>query len=190
MAVTFGVEGGAACVRGIGRVETLADGGHGVFYIWVETGGGSGEHGGAEGAGLFGSVDTNGSVHDICHHLHDERRFFCYAAEADQPFDGDAFGDEAVDDGSGAEAGGFCDGVKDPGGVGTEAKAGDRAFEQLIGVGGSAAVEPVERQWVIGGRLECGGVMAEHGDNFVDQAVGVGEQVVARGQARRLRNQA
>jgi len=150
------IDGGAGGIGDISDVEALAYCGHGGFYFGVEAGGGRGKHGGAEGAGLFGGVDADGSVHDVSHHLHDKGRLFCNAAETDEAFDGDAFADKAVDDGFCAEAGGFGDRMKDLWGVGAEVQAGDGAFKQLVGVGSAAAVQPIEGQRVVGGRFPVG----------------------------------
>src|ERR1700719_1757147 len=91
--VTFGVDGGARGIGNIGCIETLADGGHSGFHFRVKAGGGGSKHGGAEGAGLFGSMDPDRPVHDVRHHLHDKWRLFGYAAEADEAFYGYAFAD-------------------------------------------------------------------------------------------------
>src|SRR6185312_13278045 len=93
----------AIAVGRIGSVEALAHGGHCIFHFRINAGGGSREHGGAQRAGLVGSMDAQRHIEDIGHHLHDEGGFFGYAAQTDEASYRDAFADETVYDGLCAE---------------------------------------------------------------------------------------
>ena len=106
-------------------------------------------HGRTQRAGLVGLRNSDGHVQYVGQGLHHKRRFFGYAPNGNYLPDGNALLQKPLHDGFRAKRCRFDQGFKHPYRVATQIQTRNGSFEGVIGIGGPAAIEPVERHRVI-----------------------------------------
>src|ERR1044072_4385497 len=94
-------------------------------------------------------MNADRHVHNVGHHLHNERRFFCHTTQSYQSFYRNTFVVEAVNNGFSAKAGSFYNSSEDTWCIAAEIEAGNGAFQLLAGIGGTTAIEPVNCQFAV-----------------------------------------
>lgn len=179
------VEGVQLCVDGLvfgnGMEDEVAGGGDLLLEVadGVDARGGGTEDGGTEGAGLLGLADFHGLAKHVCVDLHEGMIFDGEAAGVDDFVNGDAVFFDALDDGEGAEGGGFDVGAVDFVGLGVEGLAEEEAGELDVNEDGAIAVIPVEGEEARGTGFLGGHSFFHGGEFFADGgAVAFGDDVV------------
>ncbi|MNF85477.1 hypothetical protein D3C84_678730 [compost metagenome] len=113
-----------------------------------------GRHGGKDGrpqgAALIRGHHLDGPVHHVGAGLHHGGRLAGDAAKGDHLLHRHLLTGHALHDAAGPEGGGGHQGAKEIGRIGAEVDPREGALQALVGIGGAAAVEPVEHHRQVG----------------------------------------